>query len=194
LVLASTSRARRELLGRIGIDFVAVSPSFDEATLEGRFAEVDDATFALEIARCKAESLAETHGQHFVLAADQIAVIHDGARVLLHKPGTAARAVAQLMQLSGRTHVLTTAVVLGRPDRGDWTTAVDRQVMTMRAFDEGEARRYVEAFMPVDSVGAYRIEDAGITLFESVEGADFTGIMGLPLLAVCRLLRAARLL
>ena len=64
----------------------------------------------------------------------------------------------------------------------------------MRAFGEVEARDYVSRHRPLDSAGAYRIEDAGIRLFESIEGNDYTGIIGLPLLAVAELLREAGLL
>lgn len=194
LVLASTSRYRRELLQRLEVEFDVAAPQFDESTLEYRFDVLDDPEFALELAREKARSLAPTHPERYVLAADQIAVLDGPPRTLLHKPVTVDRAVAQLMQLSGRTHTLTTGVVLGRPVDDDWQTTVDRQVMTMRAFDEAEARAYVEAHRPLDCVGAYRIEDAGIRLFESIKGADYTGIIGLPLLAVARLLRGAALM
>jgi septum formation protein len=194
LVLASTSRYRRQLLARLEVEFDVAAPPFDEATLEHRFEVTSDAEFALELARAKGQSLAATHGDRWVLAADQIAVLEGPPRRLLHKPGSAERAVEQLMALSGRTHELTTGVVLGRPAQGQWRTAVDRQRMTMRPFGESEARAYVEAHRPVDCVGAYRIEDAGIRLFESIEGADYTGIIGLPLLAVARLLRAVDLL
>ena len=64
----------------------------------------------------------------------------------------------------------------------------------MRSFDRAEARDYVTRHRPLDSAGAYRIEDAGIKLFERIESRDHTGIIGLPLLAVAELLRAAGLL
>lgn len=64
----------------------------------------------------------------------------------------------------------------------------------MRAFDRAEARAYIERWQPLDCVGSYRIEDPGIKLFERIESEDFTGIIGLPLLAVARLLRGAGLL
>jgi septum formation protein len=194
LVLASTSRYRRELLARLDVPFEAAAPTFDEATLEHRFHALDDPAFALELARGKADSLADAHPDHYILAADQIAVVRDPTRRLLHKPGTVARAVTQLMELSGRSHVLTTGVVLACPATGARWTTVDQQRMTMRAFDEAEARRYVEAHRPLDCAGSYRIEDAGIALFESVEGTDYTGIIGLPLIAVSKLLREAGVL
>nr|WP_255216072.1 nucleoside triphosphate pyrophosphatase [Pseudenhygromyxa sp. WMMC2535] len=201
MILASTSRWRAELLARLELDFESLAPDFDERAHDGRFAELGPRDFALLLARGKAESLVAKLGARaaWVLAADQIAVLDEGAGpVLLHKPGSAAKAVAQLMRLRGRSHSLVTAVVLARVAGGrvvgEPTWAIDEQRLTMRSFAEAEAADYVARHRPVDSVGAYHIEDAGIRLFERIEGEDYTGIIGLPLLAVCRLLRAQGLL
>jgi septum formation protein len=128
----------------------------------------------------------------WILGADQLAVLDEPeGPTLLHKPGTEARAIEQLMRLRGRSHRLVGAIVLVGP--GFEAHAIDEALLTMRAFEEAEAREYVERHQPLESAGAYHIEDAGIRLFERVEG-DHTGIIGLPLLAVCRLLRVAKIL
>lgn len=190
LILASTSRSRSELLARLGLPFECVAPSFDERAEDHRFAELGPHAFALALARGKAGSVDRPDA--WVLTADQLAVLDspDGP-TLLHKPGTEQRAVDQLMLLSGRTHRLVNGLVLvrGEIEHGE----VDEQRLTMRAFARSEAQAYVARHRPLDSAGAYHIEDAGIRLFERIDG-DHTGIMGLPLLAVCRLLRAAGLL
>ena len=95
---------------------------------------------------------------------------------------------------AGRSHQLITAVVLAPPSGAAPLEAVDRHRLTMRRFGPDEARDYVERYRPLDCAGGIRIEDAGIKLCERIEGADYTGIIGLPLLAVARLLRAAGLL
>ena len=189
LLLASTSRYRRALLERLGLPFDVAAPRFDESAHDHAFASSTDDAFALRLAEGKARSLAEDHADALILAADQIATVELSERTLLHKPGTVDRAVQQLMTLAGRTHTLTTGVVLFHPASGRLETAVDRQRLTMRTYTEAEARAYVEAAQPLDCVGAYRVEDAGITLFEDVRADDVTGIIGLPLLHVCRLLR-----
>lgn len=190
LVLASTSRWRAELLARLELPFEQAAPRFDERGEDGRFAELGPRAFALHLARGKARSLDE--GEAWILAADQIAVLDEAdGPALLHKPGTEARAVEQLMRLRGRTHRLITAVVLARARVEHHE--IDEQRLTMRRFERAEAEAYVARHRPVDSVGAYHVEDAGIRLFATIEG-DYTGIIGLPLLAVCRLLRAARLM
>ncbi|MFN3180587.1 MAG: Maf family protein [Nannocystaceae bacterium] len=189
LLLASTSPYRRELLARLGLPFEVAAPDFDESAHEDAFATMSDADFALRLAEGKARSLAGTFPGHLILAADQIATLSEPNRLLLHKPGTVDRAVDQLMLLAGRTHVLTTGVALFHPDTNRLETAVDRQQLTMRRYTSAEARAYVEAARPLDCVGAYRVEDSGITLFEEIRADDVTGIIGLPLLHVCRLLR-----
>ena len=191
LLLASTSRYRRELLQRLDVPFEVAAPDFDESALEHRFEDLDDESFALLLAEGKARAAARSHPEHRILAADQVLSTID-PRSLLHKPGTKDRAVEQLMALRGRTHRLVTGVVLhDPPDR--WAREVDVHRITMRAYDRSEAAAYVDKFAPLDCVGSYRVEDAGIRLFERVEGADPTGIIGLPLLAVCRLLRSAEI-
>jgi len=224
VVLASTSRYRQELLARLGVPFVTAAPSVDERAYDGTFEHLTDAEFALQLAHLKATSVAShligaTEGRKtpqpegrktpqpegrktpqpegrksYILAADQIAVLPGPPRVLLHKPGTSERAVAQLMSLSGRTHHLTTGVVLLDASTGTVESAVDVHRMHMRAFDEDEATEYVARCQPLDCAGSYRIEDAGLRLFERVDGGDYTGIIGLPLLAVCRLFRRVGLL
>jgi septum formation protein len=192
LILASTSRWRAELLARLEVPFEQAAPSFDERGEDHRLAELGVDGFALHLARGKARSLAPAHPGAWILAADQLAILDEAeGPALLHKPGTAARAVEQLVRLRGRTHRLVTGVVLVRGDEEH--RELDEARLTMRAFARAEAEAYVARHQPVDSAGAYHVEDAGVRLFEAIEG-DYTGIIGLPLLAVCRLLRAASLL
>lgn len=198
LVLASTSRYRGELLSRLGVSFEQAKPDFDERAHDARWGTMAPAEFALNLAEGKARSLAQRFPRGYVLAADQIAVLpgdgNGGVGTMLVKPGSKARAVDNLMRLAGRTHTLITGVVLLDVERDALHRAVDEHRLTMRAFGRAEAEAYVEAFEPVDCAGSYRIEDAGIALFEKVEGRDYTGIIGLPLMETGRLLREVALL
>lgn len=194
LILGSTSAARRTLLARLEIPFEVASPNFDEGAQLGRFDGLADAEFALAMARGKAQSLAGRFPERWILAADQVAVLPGPPRRLLDKPGRDEIAVEHLMALSGQTHHLTTGVVLLHPERNEWRETIDEQRLTMRAFGREEAERYVRRHRPLECAGSYRIEDAGIKLFDRIEGQDYTGIMGLPLLAVGRLLREVGLL
>ncbi|MEX1364886.1 MAG: nucleoside triphosphate pyrophosphatase [Nannocystaceae bacterium] len=194
LVLASTSAARRTLLDRLELPFAVAAPDFDERAHDQDFEQMSDGEFALMLARGKARSLAERFGDRYILAADQVAVLPGPPRQRLGKPGREEVAIEHLMTLSGRTHHLTTGVVLLHPQRGLAHEAIDEQRLTLRAFERAEAEAYVRRHRPLECAGSYRIEDAGIKLFERIEGQDYTGIMGLPLIAVSQLLRAVGLL
>jgi septum formation protein len=190
LVLASTSPYRRALLEEAGIAHTAVAPDFDERTLDGMLADVGPEAMAVEIARGKARSVV-LDVDAVVLAADQVAVLDDDGRLqLLTKPGTVGRAVEQLLSMSGREHRLVNGLVLRDTRDGREWTATDVHVVRMARFGRGAATDYVERFRPLDSVGAYRLED-DVGLIESIEGSGRTGVIGLPLDLVRRLLDEA---
>lgn len=188
LVLASTSRARRAALERLGLQHTSEAPAVDERPHDGE----SPRALAVRLAAAKAQAVAARHPSACVLAGDQVATI-DG--VPLGKPGTVARAVAQLSLLAGRTHTLHTAIALVVPASGDRAATlheacVDVQ-LTMPAHSVETLRRYVELDEPLECCGSYRIERRGIALFERIETPDFTAIEGLPLLTVTTWLRAA---
>jgi septum formation protein len=184
LVLASTSKYRRELVGRLGVPCTAVAPSCDEEALKDE--RLAPAELALHLARAKARSVAGQWPAAHVLGSDQLVEI-DGQ--ILGKPGSAERALEMLTLLSGRAHRLITALVLLCPD-GQVVEHVDTHVLHMRALTRDELARYVAADQPLDCAGSYKIEARGIALVERIDGADFTAIMGLPLVALTSALRA----
>lgn len=181
LVLASTSRYRRELLGRLGFPFDAVAPAVDEEALKR---EGEDPRIATRrLAEAKATSIAAARPGDVVIGSDQMAA-HRGR--ILGKPGTAERAVEQLLSLAGDVHELITAVCVVHGDR--ILRHVDVSLLRMRDLDREALERYVAADEPLDCAGAYKLERHGIALFESVETVDSTAITGLPLIATRRLL------
>jgi septum formation protein len=186
VVLASTSSYRQRLLANAGIEARVVAPDFDERCLDRHFEEWGVDRYVVEVATGKARSVLHALDPGtVVIAADQVAV--ENGR-LLTKPGTVDQAVAQLVSLSGTTHDLVNGVVVARAGDGRMAWAVDRHLVTMRAFDQTDARSYVEAFRPLDCVGAYRIEDDA-DLIASVVGSGDDGVIGLPM-AVVRSLMA----
>lgn len=184
LVLASESVYRRVLLDRLGLSYVATSHECDERALPPlpTFEE-----HAIALAKAKAESLKARYPKAFIIGSDQMAVLDDE---VLHKPGNAIRAREQLAKMAGRRHRLLTAITLLGPD-GSERIALDVHQMRMRSLDAGEIQRYVDADQPFDCCGSYKIESLGVSLFDSIEGDDFTAITGMPMIALCRLLRDA---
>ena len=182
LILASTSKYRRELLTRLKLPFETVAPGVDEVAVKaagGLAREVVE-----ELARRKAEAVRLLRPSDVVIGSDQAAVL-DGE--VLDKPGTEANAVAQLRSLRGRGHQLITAVAVAHPDGIERFTDVTN--LTMRRLTDEEITRYVRAEMPLDCAGSYKIEGLGVTLFEQIETRDHTAIVGLPLAQLSDTLR-----
>lgn len=187
IVLASTSRYRRELFARLGLPFEVAAPAFEEATVPaGTHVGGEEALLlALEHARGKARSLASTYPRHLIVASDQVCECEGR---ILDKAGSADRAREQLAFLAGREHRLHTAVVIADTRAGVEHDEVVTTRARMRSLDGEEIARYVELDSPLDSAGSYYSEGLGVALFERFTTEDPTAIIGLPLIAVRRLL------
>lgn len=182
LVLASTSKYRKELLQRLGVEFKTFDPKVDEAKI--RTSTKDPIGLARSLALAKAESGGAAHKSAIVIGSDQVLAFGDE---VLGKPGSAEAAAAQLERLQGNEHALITAVaVLHGKDKEEF---VDVTMLRMRKLDKKTIARYVERDQPVDCAGSYKIEQLGIALFEKIQGEDHTAITGLPLLKVSAALR-----
>lgn len=186
LVLASTSRYRRELLTRLTPRFRAIAPDTDETVLAAETA----AALAARLAQAKARAVAAQCPNALVIGSDQTAQL-DAA--IVGKPGSVAQAQAQLAAASGRELTFHTALCLidtrGATPRE--FAAVDTTRVFFRALEREEIARYVEREQPLDCAGSFKAEGLGIALFERIESQDPTALIGLPLIALSRLLRAA---
>lgn len=181
VVLASGSRYRRELLGRLLPAFEVDPPAVDESALPGESPNA----LATRLARLKARHTAGRWPGCLVIGSDQVAAC---AGRILGKPGTAAAARAQLGHCAGHTLVLHTAVALIRPD-GSLLEHLDHSSLRFRALEAEEIGRYVERDQPMDCAGGFRFESLGIALFSRVDTRDPTVIQGLPLLWLAAALR-----
>ena len=183
VVLASTSKYRRELLTRLGITFDSVAPDYDEKAAMKALGACSAEDLAYRLARGKVHSLSSRYPDKIVIGSDQLVALDD---VVLGKPMTEERALEQLDWLQGREHRLITAVVAKRGDQEEHCVSV--HTMKMRSWSREALWRYIEKDRPLDCAGAYKVESLGVALFESMNGADFTGIIGLPLTGVVELL------
>ena len=181
LVLASTSPYRRALLERLGLSFRVAVPGCDEEGLDHLAVEER----VLRLAERKARSVPPGTEGALIIGSDQIAEV-DG--LSLQKPGGFEKARETLRLLSGKEHRLVTAVVIVDTGSDRLESATDVATLRMRTLTDREIENYLEREEPYDCVGAYRIEGLGIALFEAVATNDPTGIVGLPLTAVVRLL------
>jgi len=184
LVLASTSRYRRELLERLGLPFECADPRINEAPLSGETA----AATALRLAESKARAVAAHYPQALIVAADQVAFC-DGMR--LDKPGNHDNAVRQLTAMSGRTASFDTAIVVLDATSGKLGARVVGCRVTFRALSATQIERYLRLEQPYDCAGSAKAEGLGITLIERIETPDPTSLIGLPLIALTELLAHA---
>ncbi len=183
LLLASTSRYRRDLLQRLRLPFDTVSSDVDEAPRPGEA----PAALAARLAREKAGAVAARYPGAWVIGSDQVASV--GAAPL-GKPGDRARAIAQLTAMSGAAVDFHTAVAVARVDRGTFAHD-DVTTVRFRTLSTGEIARYVDAEAPFDCAGSFKAEGLGIALFEGIDSCDPTALVGLPLIATAALLRRA---
>lgn len=184
LVLASTSRYRRLLLERLGLPFVAIAPRAAEDPLPG---EAPSET-AFRLAEAKARSVAPSHPGALIIGSDQVA---DCAGEHVGKPGSHQRAATQLAQLSGRTVVFHTGLALLDAATGTCQTALVDVRSTFRILAADEIDAYLKRERPYDCAGSVRSEGLGIALFERIESDDPTALIGLPLIRLAAMLRAA---
>ena len=183
LVLGSTSRYRRELLERLRLPFQVAAPGVDEAPAPG---ETPPAT-ALRLSEAKARAVASRFPVALVIGSDQVAEC-DGRPV--GKPGNRENAIAQLRMLSGRTVVFHTGLALVDAQSGRCQTALVDIASTFRSLERAEIEAYIDREQPFDCAGSVRSEALGIALFERIVSDDPTALIGLPLIALARMLRA----
>lgn len=184
LILASTSPYRRELLARLGIPFEVRAPGVDETPRPGEPA----ASLAARLAQDKAAAVATASPRSLVIGSDQAAQLGDA---IVGKPGTHEAAVAQLRAASGQVAVFYTAVALVHAASGRaWSETVMTRVV-YRTLGDDEIEAYLAAEPAYDCAGSAKAEGLGIALLDAVESTDPTALIGLPLIALGRMLRAA---
>lgn len=188
LILASSSRYRRELLERLRIPFETAVPAIDETPHAGETPEATALRLAAAKARAVAAALPADAARTLVIGSDQVATF-DGRQI--GKPGTHARALEQLQAMRGRDVLFHSALSLldtatGQTDTVDIVTKVRFRDLPDAALDA-----YLRAETPYDCAGSAKSEGLGIALLEAIESDDPTALIGLPLIALTRMLLAA---
>ena len=182
IVLASTSRYRRELLARLGLPFEVASPGVDESAFPG---EAPD-RLAARLALAKAQAIAASTPAALVIGSDQVAWCEGET---LGKPGTHENAVVQLRHLSGKTAMFYTAVSVVNSDTGLAASRIVPYEVGFRLLDDALIERYLRQEQPYDCAGSAKSEGLGIALLSRMRGDDPNALVGLPLIALVDLLR-----
>jgi len=180
LVLASQSPRRRELLAILGVPFSVVPADIAETPLAGESPE----QFVRRAAREKAEAVAFRVSDSVVLSADTVVSI-DGE--ILGKPADAAAAIGMLRKLSGRPHLVFTAVCVINQAAGQTLEGLDQTTVWFRSLTEAQIRDYIRRENVMDKAGAYAIQGFAAVFIPKIEG-NYFNVMGLPLPLVYELL------
>lgn len=187
LILASSSTYRRQLLSRLRLPFDVVAPDIDE---QPHPAEAPQAT-ALRLAQEKAAAVAAAFSNALVIGSDQVATL-DGCQI--GKPGTHAKAFAQLQAMRGRQVIFHTALCLHdtRPEAAQVIQrATIQTAVTFRSLPDALLDAYLRIEQPYDCAGSAKNEGLGIALIASCESDDPTALTGLPMIALCGMLMTA---
>lgn len=188
LILASTSKYRRELLSRLQFPFETMAPEVDETRLPGEAPR----GLALRLGVAKAQAVAaglRAAGRQdgLIIGSDQVA--HCAGRVM-DKPGSHARAVEQLRFMRGKETWFDTALALVNAATGRVQSEIVSIRVVLRALSDAEIECYLRKEQPYDCAGSAKSEGLGIALMDKLEGDDPTALIGLPLIALTRMLRA----
>ena len=178
LVLASASPRRREMLSRIGLEFMLAPAEIDESLKPGEPAP--DAACRLAVAKAKA--VVKRHADAIILAADTLVVLGEN---IMGKPASPSQARDMLRALSGREHRVITGFCVLSPR---WIESGSVcSVVKFRELSAAEVAAYVHSGEPMDKAGAYAVQGQGAALVERVEGS-YTNVVGMPLACIVDIL------
>lgn len=182
LILASTSPYRKLLLEKLGVPFECAAPEVDERPHAGETAR----NLVLRLAQAKAQALAERYPNHLIIGSDQVCVL-DGE--ITGKPHTEENARQQLKKASGNIVTFFTGLALYNSVNGQLQTECEPFDVHFRHLSEQEITHYIRKESPLNCAGSFKSEGLGIALFDRLEGRDPNSLIGLPLIALCQMLR-----
>lgn len=182
LILASTSPYRRELLDRLGLPFETANPQTDETPFPGESPEA----LALRLSEAKARAVADAYPDALIIGSDQVATV-DGQ--IFGKPGNHQRAVQQLRELSGKTVNFFTGLCLFNARTGQAEVRGIPTLVGFRELSDAEIENYLRREPAYNCAGSAKSEGLGIALLSSMKGDDPNALVGLPLIALCDMLR-----
>jgi MAF protein len=189
LILASSSQTRKDLMDRLRLDYRCISPDIDESAM----GELHADDLAKRLAYEKARVIAEQNPNAIVIGSDQVAWREHAPYDFIGKPLSVENAIQQLQENSGKIVFFSTALSVQHLQSGFETTLVEHYQVKFRQLTLTEIERYIEIDQPLHCAGSFKCESLGISLFEKMVGDDQTTLMGLPMIQLCKILRAFEL-
>jgi MAF protein len=188
IVLASSSRYRQQQFAKLGLPFSSFSPNINEE----RQSQETPKALVERLSLQKALAVQKAYQTSIIIGSDQVAYIKEEEQSLsgvdiLTKPITVENAHCQLMRCSGRKVRFETGLCCLAPNKKARVISECVDV-TFRHLSPQEIKRYIEIEMPLDCAGSFKVEGLGITLFEKVESIDPNTLIGLPIIALNKIL------
>ena len=182
LILASTSPWRRALLEKLAMPFECAAPEVDETPMPGE----SPRHLVNRLAQEKAQSLAHRFPSHLIIGSDQVCMLEGE---ITGKPHTEENARLQLKKASGNVVTFYTGLALYNSANGHLQTECEPFDVHFRHLSEQEILTYIRKENPLNCAGSFKSEGLGIALFDRLEGRDPNTLVGLPLIALCKMLR-----
>lgn len=176
LILASSSKYRRQTLSKLGLPFHCQSPEIDETALANESASA----LVQRLSLAKAQKVAAQYSQHLLIGSDQIALTGDGE--ILTKPENHAHAKKQLTKASGQRLTFYTGLALINSQSKAQYVDVETTIVEFRRLSAAQIERYLQLDQPYDCAGSFKSEALGIILFNRIESRDPNALTGLPLM------------
>lgn len=181
LILGSSSPFRAELLNKLGLHFIQVSPDIDETPLDGE----TPSALVERLASEKAREIAKTHPEALIIGSDQVAVIDQD---ILGKPGNHQTAMTQLKRASGRQVEFLTGLALFNAKTSQMQSLVEPFTVHFRTLSDNQIDFYLKKEQPYQCAGSFKSEGFGISLFSKLVGDDPNSLIGLPLIRLIKML------
>lgn len=179
IVLASTSVRRQEILRWLGVQFEIVPSNFDEEAV--KFSDFDDPEdYVATIASGKGYTVLQLHPDSLIIASDTMVFLNGD---MYGKPRDLNHARNMMKELSGKTHVVYTAVVMMDGETGDRRTEIVSSQVTFFPLIDDEIERYISTSEPYDKAGGYALQGYAKKFVSEVKGSAMN-VVGFPVLTV----------
>lgn len=183
IILASSSKYRKQLLERLDIQFDCVSPNIDENTDPN----ISPKKNAVELSIKKAKEVAKTNPDSIIIASDQLCSLNGK---ILGKPGNFDNAFKQLKDSSGQKVKFYTGLCVLHQESEKMMTHCDTTTVYFRELADQQITQYLHKDKPYDCAGSFKAESLGICLFKKIKNTDPTALIGLPLIKLCQILNS----
>ena len=175
VILASSSKFRKQLLSKLRIPFKCISPDIDESRLKNESVSSYVKRLSIE----KARKVGASCRNSIIIGSDEVADL-DGA--ILGKPITKEKAKKQLKMLSGNKVVFRTGLCVLNSKTNKYYASVNNYTIFFNNLTNNTINSYLSKDEVLKCAASIRIEGLAINLIKKMKGEDPSSIMGLPLI------------